>query len=237
MDSDAEMMQRHAALLARFAGQAASLAEDLHACALSAETRQEKEGYALSFQRMGRALRQTLALEAKLRKDAAREARGAEEHQAARKAEAVSSRRNAVKAEVTRLIWTEAERDTEARDHLELDLEERLFLEAAAETFLDQPIETVIERLAQDLGLTLPSQQSRQSSWPGSSRPPMIAGEADHDPAPPPGSDRQNRCSWGTSPAMTDSGLGDISPKGAASESASEPFIPRWDGDGPWNST
>ena len=176
MDSDAEMMQRHAALLARFAGQAASLAEDLHACALSAETREEKQAYGLAFHRMGRALRQTLALEAKLRKDAAREARGAEEHQAARKAEAVSSRRNAVKAEVTRLIWTEAERDTEARDHLELDLEERLFLEAAAETFLDQPIETVIERLASELGLSPPLEAPSYR--------PRAAGEGDRPPKP-----------------------------------------------------
>ena len=69
METDAEMMARHGRLLAGFAEQAASLAADLHATALAAATPEEKQATSLAFHRMGRALRMTVALEAKLRRD------------------------------------------------------------------------------------------------------------------------------------------------------------------------
>jgi hypothetical protein len=156
MDSDAEMMERHARLLGRFADQAALLAEDLCAAALAAETADEKQSLTLAFHRMGRTLRQTLALEAKLRRDARRQDH-VEQDRAGKLAQArVTAHRNKLTAEVHRLIWNEAEDDDQA-ETLKSELDDRLDLEALdAEDFLTEPVEDQIARLCAAIGLKAP---------------------------------------------------------------------------------
>ncbi|HEV2532033.1 hypothetical protein, partial [Phenylobacterium sp.] len=128
MDSDAEMMERHARLLGRFAEQAASLAEDLHAAALAAESPAEKQSLSFAFHRMGRTLRQTCALEAKLRRDAKRQDH-VEQDRGRKAAEArVAAHQNKLSAAVQRLIWTEAEGEGQG-DTLKAELEDRLEIE------------------------------------------------------------------------------------------------------------
>jgi hypothetical protein len=68
---------RHSLMLRRLAALSLELAEDLQARALAAETAEEAKGLAEAFHKVGRGLRQTLALELKVirfRKDLEREA-------------------------------------------------------------------------------------------------------------------------------------------------------------------
>ncbi|MDB5418331.1 MAG: hypothetical protein JWP50_1750 [Phenylobacterium sp.] len=151
MDSDAEMMERHSRLLARFAEQAAGLAEDLQACALAAETPEQKQALSLAFHRMGRALRQTLALEAKLRRDARREDRLEADRADEITAKRVAARKARIRGAVEALIWDAVE-DDEQLDTLRL-LDERLEYEDLADP--DEPVETLIQRVAHEIGLPL----------------------------------------------------------------------------------
>ncbi|THD81991.1 MAG: hypothetical protein E7812_04080 [Phenylobacterium sp.] len=156
MDSDAEMMERHARLLARFADQAASLADDLCAAALAAEGPEAKQALSLAFHRMGRTLRQTLALEARLRRDRTRDVhREADRADAAVKTR-IEARKARVRAAVERLIWTEAEEDEQV-DILER-LNERLDALDPAEA--DDAVEALIQRIAVELGLEVPAAET-----------------------------------------------------------------------------
>ena len=164
MDSDAQMMERHGRLLARFAEQAASLAEDLHACGLAAETPEQKQALSLAFHRMGRTLRQTLALEAKLRRDGKREDR-LDEARADKLVKArVAARKDRVRGAVEALIWDEAEEDEQA-DYLQL-LDGRLEYEDLADP--EEPLETLIQRIAHEIGLPdpPPARSAMRGRWP-----------------------------------------------------------------------
>ena len=61
------MHERHARLLGRLAELGMALAEDLHARARAADTPQEAETLASGFHKLSRSVRQSLALEARLR--------------------------------------------------------------------------------------------------------------------------------------------------------------------------
>jgi hypothetical protein len=193
MDSDAEMMERHARLLGRFAEQAASLAEDLHGCVLAAETPAEKQALSLAFHRMGRTLRQTLALEAKLRRDAKREDRLDEAHADKLAKARVAARRDRVRRAVEALIWDEAEEDEQA-DYLQL-LDGRLEYEDLADP--EEPLEVLIQRIAHEIGLPDPPPQ----------------GEGDHEVVEGVAAHSDNRS--GLQPPQS---LRDSSPSGGASD-------------------
>jgi hypothetical protein len=162
MINDAEMVERHGRLLARFADQAASLAEDLHACALAAETIEEKQAIALAFQRTGRALRQTLALEAKLRRERLREGRVDEDRAEAAARARLAARKARVRAGVEQMIWAEACDD----DQVEFltQLEERLETEDLADP--EVSFEAHVQRLAARIGLIDPPRQGEVSAKP-----------------------------------------------------------------------
>ena len=174
MDSDAEMMARNGRLLARFAEQAASLAEDLHACALAAETPEQKQALSLAFHRMGRALRQTLALEAKLRRAARREERLDEARADEITARRVAARKARVRGAVEALIWDEVEDDEQLDVFKRLD--ERLESEDLADP--DEPVEALIQRIAVEIGLQDPPPQGEVSAKP-------TEGVAAHEPPTP----------------------------------------------------
>ena len=182
MDADAEMKERHARLLARYADQAASLADDLHAAALAAETPEQKQALSLAFHRTGRTLRQTLALEAKLRRDARLEQHADDERaQQAAKAK-TAARKSRVRNAVESLIWTEVE-DDEQVAYLQL-LENRLDSEDLADP--EEPIEALIARVAEELGLEPPNnirhpdRSEAESRDPGATalRPPLGPGSS-----------------------------------------------------------
>jgi hypothetical protein len=152
MDSDAEMAERHGRLLGRFAELAASLAEDLHACALAAETPEAKQALALAFHRTGRTLRQALALEARLRRDRNGEARLDAQRAGEVAKAALAARKSRVRAGVERLIWTEAEGDEE--EGLLTLLAERLEYEDLDDP--DEPVDALVARIAAEIGLEVP---------------------------------------------------------------------------------
>jgi hypothetical protein len=159
MDSDADMMARHIRLLARFAEQAASLAEDLCASALAAETLEEKQAASLAFHRMGRALRQTIALEARLRRDESRALREDRDEGVKLEAARVEKRKAHVKGTVERLIWTETEDADDAEDLVDR-LESLVEAEAGVEGFAAEAPEAQIVRLCEILGLDPPEPSS-----------------------------------------------------------------------------
>jgi hypothetical protein len=153
VDDVAEMAERHGRQLSRIAELATSLAEQLHADAMAATDPDGRARSAAAFHRIARAVRQTVALEARLLRE--RKALLREELAEARRREdaRVSARKAKVRAGVVRLIWTEHEQDDAEALEAELDerLDEHLVLDA---DFPDAPIEVLIARLAADLGLT-----------------------------------------------------------------------------------
>ncbi|MBS0363146.1 MAG: hypothetical protein JSR98_17350 [Proteobacteria bacterium] len=153
------------------------LARDLAAQARAAETPEEKVALAAGFQKTSRAVRLTLALDFKLQRDAAREARDAAREAAADAADAqlreskimqaaqaalvemtdpspAENQKRRVRAVLNRLIWNEAEGDEEEYEVLLEDLDARLYEAEDAPGFADLPIEVLAETLAKDMRLS-----------------------------------------------------------------------------------
>lgn len=139
------MAARHARMLARYAELSLELAEDVHASALAAEDPDKKARLVIGFQKLGRAMRQSIALEARFVREQAAEA--AQQAKAA-----VQRRQDKVRAVVERRIFTEL--DPEDAPAFLADLNERLDEEALYDGFDDEDLDDQIERLSADLGLT-----------------------------------------------------------------------------------
>jgi hypothetical protein len=156
METDADMSARHGRLHAAFAAQAASLAADLHATALAAEGPEAKQALSLAFHRMGRALRMTVALEARLRREHAA-AQRAERAEAADLAKARRARRKGeVRARIARLVFAEYEPETEEAEAVFERLDAVLEAEVEIEGFTAEPLEVQIARLRQAIGFQPP---------------------------------------------------------------------------------
>jgi hypothetical protein len=153
--------ERHDRILAELSELGLSLARELHAAALVAVAdgaQEQAQTLSLAFHRISRSVRQTVALEAKLGRDRRRQDqddRRADE----RRGEVQASRRKAqVRIAVERAIWTEAEGDEAER--LADDLDDMLEAMALAEGFLEGPVEMLIARIRDDLGLAAAQIQS-----------------------------------------------------------------------------
>jgi hypothetical protein len=146
MSAPPTMMDRHRLLLGELADMSMALARRFHDAALEAPV-EEAQGLVLGFQRASRNLRQTLALEARLE----REARRAVVEIAAERQARRETRRLQVKSTLSNLIWTE--RESLDLGRLLLELDGRIDMASLGEAFLDDPVETVIARLRHDLGL------------------------------------------------------------------------------------
>ena len=159
--------------LGMFADAVLKLALHIQREALDAEDLDQKVRAAGAVDRLGRGLRQTLALQAKLARDARAEAAGIEPEPEPEaeppekpappdpKAVAVRRRRDWLTRGVERCVWNEYERDDEAAeftaDSLLEDLQERLAdLTADAEAFLELDPDTLLVQLCKELGLTPP---------------------------------------------------------------------------------
>jgi hypothetical protein len=169
MSDAAARRERQDAVLAELSELGLSLARELHARALAAETPLEAEKLSLAFQRVSRGVRQTFALELKLeraRRLGEREDADAAQA-AARKARLdavsppegwltspVTRRKDRVRSALSRLIWDEAEGDEAELEVLSDDLEARLGEASHREDFLDLPIETLIRQIGSDMGLS-----------------------------------------------------------------------------------
>lgn len=177
--SDTARRERQDAVLAELSELGLTLARELHARALAAETTAEAEKLALAFQRVSRGVRQTFALELKIereRRAAEREARDAEIQAARRQAlrlpyedeaddepvdpelaehqRQVGDRWRRVRGALNRLMWDEADGDEHEFEVLSEDLEARLDEVALRADFLDLPIDSLIRQIKADMGLS-----------------------------------------------------------------------------------
>ena len=152
MTATEDMAERHARQLARYAELSLSLAEDVHAGALAADDPDKKARLANSFHKLGRAMRQSIALEARFVRDRNRDQREARTDAAEAARAAVRLRQDQVRAALERQIYCEVE-PGDAPAWL-ADLTERLEEEALYDEFDDESVEDHIARLAADLGLT-----------------------------------------------------------------------------------
>jgi hypothetical protein len=173
MTDAAASQARAEAILGELAELGLMLARDLASQARACEDALDTERLVTAFNKTSRAVRLTLALEAKLRRDRVRDAR--EETQAharveaeARKAaldQAFEQRRTAppsptqrhkarVAGLLNRLIWNESEGDQEDYEVLRDDLFARLDEAALCEGFLETPVVALAQAIGSDMGLT-----------------------------------------------------------------------------------
>jgi hypothetical protein len=155
MADTAAKRERVEQILGELAELGLMLARDLAAEARGAETPEQKIALAAAFQKTSRTVRLTLALDARLDRDAAREARDAAKADEAADAARLSltqsspeeNQKRRVRSVLNRLLWNEAESDQEDYEVLLEDLDTRLY-EA------DMPIEVLARTLAADMRLT-----------------------------------------------------------------------------------
>jgi len=155
----AEMAERHAAALRELTELGLALARDLQATALASADPEVKGRLSADFHRVGRTVRQSMALEARLLRDKLRFEREAEAALVEARKEAVKAKAVQVRAAVERLVWTEAEDpdDEDGEVALFMDRVDReLSLVEVEPEFLDQPVEVLVERIRRELGLLDP---------------------------------------------------------------------------------
>jgi hypothetical protein len=167
MSDDRGKQARAEAMLGELAELGLMVAKELAARLRASEDAGETVALAGAFQKASRAVRLTLALNAKLDRDAARhaaaEAQAAQvqaREDAARAAAAdaptdpVEARKDRVRSLLNRLLWNEAESDQEDYEILVEDLNARLDEAALSPDFEDLSVETLARRIIADMGLT-----------------------------------------------------------------------------------
>ena len=170
MADAAQMAEAQEQALGVFADALLKLALDVQQHALATDDVDDKVKLVGAFHRLGRGLRQTLALQAKIGRDARKEAaqpqvRPQPEPEPAAPPDertiAVRRRRDWLTRGVERCVWNEYEREDEAgeftAESLLEDLSERLAdLMADPEAFLRLDPDQLLVELCKDLGLTPP---------------------------------------------------------------------------------
>jgi hypothetical protein len=119
--------------------------------------------------KIGRGVRQTIALQARLARDARRGAHEAAVEDDARRTKAIPLKKAEVRRAVERLVWTEFEREDHEAEQLLADLDETLLDEAFEPGFLETPTETLVARLAETFELTLPQPRPEEAVAEGAS--------------------------------------------------------------------
>lgn len=151
MTDATEMAERHARALGELTELGLALARRLAARAEDAATLEEAQVLALAFHRVSRAVRLTVALEAKTQRD--RRRTESEDRMAAAEDRrlGLKTRKAQVRAALVREVLAESDED-EVEDLIE-DLDERLEEDALYDDFLGDPLELRIARIREDLGL------------------------------------------------------------------------------------
>ena len=170
MSCQPEKRARAEAILGELAELGLMLARDLAVQARESEDGADKVALTAAFHKTSRMVRLTLALDAKLDRDAAREARDAAQDVERLEARAqfkaiqnapdrsrtdpIERRKTRVRSLLNRLLWNESEGDSEEFEILTDDLDARLDEAARSADFEDLPIETLARRVIADMGLT-----------------------------------------------------------------------------------
>ena len=145
-----EMTERHARALGEFSELCLASARDLAARQLATEDAAEAAELASALHKVGRSLRQSMALEARLRRDQEQGVREAQDRKAQADLTRRRHRRAQVEAAFERLSWDEG------FDYDEDDLSEILDVDILAETFGQLPLDRQIVNLCKRMGLEPP---------------------------------------------------------------------------------
>ena len=157
-----EMAERHGRILARLSEVGLAHAERLHEQAMAAEAPKSAAELGLTFHRVSRSIRHSIALEAKLVRDAQaaeRQNRAAQQDLHAFRADVdpfadlprdqrrIDKRKDEIREPVLKAIWDEVEReDAEHAGYLEDLLEQRLELFGRSNGFGLEPLEAQLAR-------------------------------------------------------------------------------------------
>jgi hypothetical protein len=166
-----EKQARAEAILGELAELGLMVAKELAVRVRECEDAGQAVALANALQKASRMVRLTLALDRKLDRDAARDAREAEKIEAEKaQAEAqaapvtapaapprvrspIAARKDRVSNLLYRLLWNESEGDAEEFEILQEDLSARLAEAALSPDFESLPIETLARRMIADMGL------------------------------------------------------------------------------------
>lgn len=147
------MAERHAAVLAELSELGMAFARDARRDAEAAETPEERARQALVFQRVARSIRQSLALEAKLAREAHRAERERAEIQ--RREDGMKSvrRKERLADRLHDLTWRERE-DLSEEEEEEFDelVSDAIHSESLSETFLAEELEVQVGRVLTAIG-------------------------------------------------------------------------------------
>jgi hypothetical protein len=149
----------YAPYLREIAGLSVTLARELHNRAIESEDNDQCARLASAFHKVTRGLRQTLALAAKLEQDYVRAEREAQPERDRRHKAKVAERHTKLHRVMQKTIWDEAESPDHAEDLIEF-LFDVLKEEAESESFLDEPIETQIDRIRLTLDLPVATEEA-----------------------------------------------------------------------------
>jgi len=152
MSSDADMTQRHGALLAELAEIGMAMARGLRDELEAAEAPEAKARAVAAFPKVARAVRQCVALEARLARDATRAAVEDEERARRDTEHRVRRRRAKVVVWMQRAICNDGEDVDLAMERME-DLRERLDENLLDADFADRPLGEILVDLCIELGL------------------------------------------------------------------------------------
>ena len=147
----AEMTERHARGLAELAEFLLASARDLAARQAAAEEPADAGVLADALHKVGRSYRQTLALEAKLRRDHVRAQRETRDDAQKQRTLQTQQRRARVRSALNQLIWDEYEGDE--AEALEDVVGERLDDEELADSFTTEALDAQVERIRKSIGL------------------------------------------------------------------------------------
>jgi len=197
MTDTPDMTERHAAILAELAEIGMTIARGLRAQVLAAETPEAMAQAVAAYPRVARAVRQSLALEARLKRDARREAVEVQGQAARELAGRLRHRKALVRSYMQRAIANDTPDDGETI-HMRLeDLRDRLDDDLLDESFLDRPVEDVIADLHIELGLEPPDFGPEGPEDDPADTPPPAAEGPRPDPPPEPAPEPYFRYSSG----------------------------------------
>jgi hypothetical protein len=151
MSTGESRAERQDRMLDEFADLAMELGRDMAGRAKKAETDEQRERCIFTFDRMYRAVRLSIALSRRLKRDEARE-------QSHHRAEAVDLRKAKLRARLRSEIRAE-DVSLKIRCDLERELDDRLAEDALYQSFLDLPLNEAITHLRDRLGLEVPPPQ------------------------------------------------------------------------------
>ena len=156
MSTATDTIERHAAILGELAEIGMVIARSLRDEVEGAGTPEAKARAVAAFPKIARAVRQCLALEARFRRDAAREAVEAEGRVDGEMVGHIRRRKAQVRMWMQRAICEETPDDIETAEMRLHDLYERLDDQVLDEDFALAPFEEVITTLHRQLGLAPP---------------------------------------------------------------------------------